>query len=114
MEFSNPYWSNKLKIDSLQRWILVHSILYYELNTGIVSDKQFDANAYQLVKLQKDNPEDSERSQYWYVFYDFDGSTGFHLYYRLNDSDKEYLKHIASHVLYLHNGAKKQKQRKGI
>ena len=116
MKFTNPYWSNKLRIGTLQRWILVHSILYYEMDTSVVEDKVFDANARQLVKMQAEHPEDAEESQYWCVFFDFDGSTGFDLPYRLTNDDKQYLKHIASHVLELsktkleggtHNGKSK-------
>lgn len=101
MKFKNPYWSNKLKIASLQRWVLVHSILYYELDSSIVEDKLFDANAKQLVKMQNDFPDEAEESEYWYVFYDFDGSTGFDLYGRLTKDDKRYLTQIAQHILRL-------------
>lgn len=101
MKFANPYWSNKLKIESLQRWIIVHSIIYYELGSSIVSDKVFDANARQLVQMQNDFPKDAKQSQYWYLFYDFDGTTGFDLYSRLNKKDKAYLMKIAKHVLRL-------------
>lgn len=104
MQFNNPYWSNKLKIGCLQRWLIVHSILYYELNNSIVNDKMFDANAYQLVGLQKQYPEDAKQSEYWYVFNDFDGSTGFDLYHRLNKKDKAYLKQIAQHLIRLNRG----------
>ena len=99
MKFTNPYWSNKLRIGSLQRWIIVHSIIYYELGSSIVSDKVFDANASQLVQMQKDFPDEAKESDYWYLFYDFDGTTGFDLYSRLNKHDKAYLRHLAEHVL---------------
>ena len=98
MRFNNPYWSNKLRINSLQRWIIVHSILYYELDFTLISDKIFDANAKQLVELQNTFPKDATKSKYWYVFNDFDGSTGFHLYNRLKKRDKEYLMQIAQYL----------------
>lgn len=98
MRFSNPYWSNKLKMNSLQRWLIVHSILYYELNCSIVGDKVFDANAQQLVAMQKQFPKEAKQTNYWYVFNDFDGSTGFHLYNRLKRKDKAYLKQIAEYL----------------
>lgn len=103
MKFANPYWSNKLRISALQRWIIVHSILYYELNSSIVEDKLFDANARQLVQMQHDYPDEAKESDYWYVFNDFDGSTGFDLYDRLNKKDRRYLVKIAQHVLYVHS-----------
>ena len=113
MDFKNPYWSNKLKISALQRWIIVHSILYYELDSSIVPDKQFDRNAYQLVDLQKEHPTEAQASQYWYVFHDFDGTTGFDIYDRLTKSDKDYLTKIAKHVLHLSFADKKEGTRFG-
>ena len=83
----------------MQRHIIVHSILYYELNTTVISDSEFDFLSKQLVELQKQvSEEELEKSQYYYVFYDFDGSTGFHLWYRLKDSDKTYLLSISKQV----------------
>lgn len=101
MEFKNPYWSNKLKMSALQRWIIVHSILYYELDDSIIEDKVFDDNAKQLVQMQKQFVEEAKGTDYWYVFHDFDGTTGFDLYDRLNKHDKEYLMHIAKYVSWL-------------
>ncbi len=98
MKFANPYWSNKIRIELLQRWIIVHSILYYELSDSIIEDRVFDANARQLVQMQNDFKEEAEESEYWYVFYDFDANTGFHLYDRLNKKDKDYLTKIAKYV----------------
>lgn len=98
MEFINPYWSNKLRINALQRWVIVQSIIYYEFGNTLVSDMVFDANAKQLVQLQKDFPNDAKQSDYWYLFYDFDGTTGFDLYSRLNKKDKQYLTHLAKYV----------------
>lgn len=112
MKFGNPYWSEKLKMSALQRWLIVHSILYYEMDNSIVSDKMFDANAKQLVKMQSENPDEAERTDYWYIFYDFDGSTGFDLYGRLTDKDRKYLRHIAAHVLKLNRGEAQDKDGK--
>lgn len=93
------YWNGKTKISYIQRHILVHSILYYELNKTIISDKDYDELSYQLVELMKAYPDEKTESQYWYCMYDFDGSTGFDLYNRLNKSDKRYLKNLAIWVL---------------
>lgn len=78
--------------------------MYYELNTTLVSDKMFDANAQQLVGLQSSYPQDAKKSAYWYVFNDFDGSTGFHLYNRLNRRDKAYLRQIAEYLQHQFGG----------
>lgn len=92
------YWSNKLKCEYLQRFVLVHSIIYYELNSSIISDKRFDDAARQLISLSKetDNYNDTE---YYYCFKDFTGETGFYLYDHLNEKDKTYLLGIAKLVL---------------
>ena len=101
MKFNNPYWSEKTKMSALQRWLIVHSILYYVMDTNVVSDKVFDDNARQLVVMQTKYPDIAKQTEYWYVFDGFDGNTGFDLYYGLNKEDKEYLTHIAQHVLNL-------------
>lgn len=92
------YWSNKLKCSYLQRLILIHSIVYYEFNNSLITDKQFDCLAKQLVELSKQTKNYNE-TDYYYVFYDFTGETGFHLFGRLNNYDKKYLKEITKIVL---------------
>lgn len=102
MRFSNPYMSKALMIGTLQRHILVHSFLYYEMDTSVISDVEFDDISRQLVKMQNKFPEEAKRSQYWYVFSDFDGSTGFDLYHRLNKEDKRRIMQVAWRVLKLY------------
>ena len=92
-------WDKSTIISFLQRRIIVYSILYYELNTNVISDSDFDLLSTQLLHLQnRANKEELEKSQYYYVFYDFDGNTGFDLWYRLKDSDRDYLLNIAKQV----------------
>lgn len=84
MIFNSPYWSNKTKIELLQRWILVHSYLYYELNTSVVDDHMYDANSKQLVNLQDSHRKAFKESIYYYAMKEFDGSTGFGYVQKLN------------------------------
>lgn len=93
------YWDVKTKIEYLQRRIIVYSIAYYELNNNIVSDKYYDEVSKQLVVLQNENKSVVKETMYGYVFHDFDGSTGFDLYDKLNKKDKEYLMEITQMVL---------------
>lgn len=93
MEFPSRF-SELDKIDYLQRKIIISSILYYELNQSPISDKEFDELCRQLVELQSESKE-IEKSQYYYVMKDFDGSTGFDLVHNLNEKDKTYLTHLA-------------------
>ena len=59
------------KIQLLQRSILVNSLAYYELDSNILSDFDYDTNAKQLAELKKEYPEDFERSRYHDYFYDY-------------------------------------------
>ena len=81
------------------------------MNTNKLSDKQYDELSRQLVELQKDV--DVHKTQYGYVMHDFDGTTGFDLYGRLNEKDKKYLMHIAQHALGLECSIIKAKIKKG-
>lgn len=93
------YWNNKTRIEYIQRRIIVFSIMYYELSESPLDDKQYDSIAYQLVEYMNTTPKEIlEQTRYWYVFYDFDGSTGFYLSYRLTPEDKDYLYKIAQQV----------------
>ena len=81
-----------MKINYLQRFIIVNSYLYYMLDDSIITDKQFDEAAKHLVELQKNY--DISKTQYGYVFYDFDGTTGFDLWERLTAVDQTVIKTI--------------------
>ena len=89
-------WDLKTKIEFLQRKIILNSIAYYEFDTNFLSDKYYDDMCRQLVQLQKDYGDVSD-TQYGYIFYDFDGSTGFDLMYRLNEHDRAYLVNMTAH-----------------
>lgn len=95
------YWSDKLKIDFLQRVILIHSYLYYELNTNIWTDKHYDEVAKQLTIMQNNFSKNwiKNKTQYGYALYDFDGTTGFDLFNRLTKKDKRVIMGITSMIL---------------
>ena len=70
--------NQKIK-DLIQRrrlQLLVHSCIYYELDQNIISDKQWDEWARELVQLQKDYPEESKEVIWYDAFKDWDASTG--------------------------------------
>lgn len=90
-------WDKITCINYLQRKIILNCIAYYELNCSPLLDKTYDELSRQLVEMQKDV--DYEKTQYGYCMYDFDGTTGFDLYDRLNEQDKKYLMNIACHAL---------------
>ncbi len=66
----------------------MHSYLYYIRNKNVISDKEFDSQAYQLVDLQKDK-EAFKKSDYYECFKGFDGTTGFDLIDRLTELQKD-------------------------
>lgn len=83
-------WDLKTKIAFLQRKILLNSIAYYIFDINFLPDPYYDMLSKQLVDLSNEYG-DIRDTQYGYVFQDFDGFTGFDLYYRLDRSDREYL-----------------------
>ena len=76
----------------------MYSIAYYEFDISPVSDYAYDKMAHELVDRMR-KCENVEDSRYYYAFYDYDGSTGYHLYSRLTDDDKELLMYISNTAL---------------
>lgn len=100
VKFLNPYWDDSLKLSYLQRRILVNSFIYYGLNDNIVSDAKYEGYVKQYMGLKnKASAADFEASKYAYAFRDFEGSTGFYLYNRLKEEDKEQIAKVAYVVL---------------
>ena len=68
------------EIKRLRKIILVHSVIYYRMNTNIISDFQFDKFAKLLKKLQNQYPKISEQVElYKKDFKNWDGCSGFSL-----------------------------------
>lgn len=93
MKFHKPF-NTVEKIQLLQRSILVNSFAYYELDSNILSDFQYDANARQLEELAKSHPEEFKRSRYYRYFYDFydtdeHATSGFDLIERVRRDDSD-------------------------
>lgn len=99
MKFREPF-NPVEKIQLLQRWILVQSFSYYEMNENIASDFDYDDNAKQLAELKKEYPEEFKRSRYYDYFHDFcndDGmhnTSGFDLLRKIEKQDRELYRHI--------------------
>lgn len=100
------------RINLLQRWIIVHSIIYYTMDTSVVPDSMFDENCNQLVQLMRDNSEELKQSRYYYCMYDFDGSTGMHLPSVLTQEDFEELNLKAMHLVNPPSKEPKTKRKK--
>lgn len=90
-------WDLLTRINFLQRKIILNSILYYEYDMNSISDTFYDSICKQLVSLQHIFSRHGNvrmETRYGYVYYDFNGSTGFHLYSRLRGDDRLYLLRI--------------------
>lgn len=87
MNFSKPF-TDKEKIQLLQRSILVNSYAYYELNENILSDYRYDRNTRQLLELKETNPEAYQKSRYHSYFDNFESGTGFDLTDRVRRNRK--------------------------
>lgn len=70
------------KIQRRRLQILVHSYLYYDRDTNIVSDNQWAEWGRELVQLTSDYPKIAEQVPYHRDFVGFDASTGYSLPYR--------------------------------
>lgn len=64
------------KIQQRRLQMLIHSKLYYDMNTNLIPDRQFDMWGMELVQLQRDNPEIAKRICFAEAFKDWDASTG--------------------------------------
>lgn len=66
-------------INQRRRQVLVHSIIYYIMDDGIVTDAKWTQWATELEELQKQYPDIAEQCVYADAFRGFDHSSGFDL-----------------------------------
>lgn len=94
------YWDNKMKLSWLQRFIIIHSIIYYILDDNVISDVEYDdVSKHYLFIVESSSEEEKVESEYWYCMNDFDANTGYDLYYKLKKKDKNKLTKYARHIL---------------
>ena len=102
------YWNQSAKISYLQRFVIIHSLLYYEFDESIIPDTKFDVIAKQLYKVQKEHKDSALKSLYYYALHDFNGSTMFNVVQKLNRKDYAYLTEIALKVLKMYKEEKSE------
>lgn len=88
------------KIQQRRYQILVHSLLYYELDFSLVSDHTWTRWGEELVELQKNNPDSSKKAIFYEAFKNFDASTGFDLPFK-----DEQIVNIAYRLLMSHESS---------
>lgn len=82
-------------IDFLQRYIILHSYIYYELNGNVISNRQYDEKAKELVKYKNEYPDLWKTSMYYKQFSDeYNGATGFTLFHDLSEHQKEIIRSL--------------------
>ena len=64
-------------INRRENQVLIHSIIYYNLNENIIDDSTWSKWAMELVELMRDYPNEFANSYHYAMFKNFDGSTGF-------------------------------------
>lgn len=101
-------WSTVDKLNRIQRMVLLHSIIYYDLNESVISDDYYNKLTRLLAKKviqYKDKPV-FKKTMYWYVFEDYtNGSTGFDLAKKLKKKDYKYLYTLATHIIHRYKEA---------
>lgn len=98
-------WNIKDKIDFLQRKVILNCITYYILDSSFITDDYYLEICNQLIELQNQYKLENDimNTRYGYVTHDLDVSTGFDLYYRLTDNDREYLMDICKRYIERRN-----------
>lgn len=70
----------KTLINKRRRQVLIHSCIYYRMNTNLVDDKTWNSWAMELENLHHDYPEISKECIFADSFKDFSSATGFDLH----------------------------------
>lgn len=82
-------------IDFLQRFIILHSYIYYELDNNYISDMEYDKKSKELVQYKNEYPNLWKNSMYYKQFGDdYNGATGFTLYHDLDDEQKKIIRSL--------------------
>lgn len=100
------------RIDYLQRFIIVHSFIYYETDREVITDREYDIACKHLVELKEQHPELWKNSTYYKQFGDdYNGCTGFTLYHDLNERQQAIIRSIAFGVI-AYDASPKSKKKK--
>jgi hypothetical protein len=115
VDFSCGNFDNETKMNLLERWILIHCILYYDCDEAYISDSVFDKNMKQLNKAIEGLPKTFKRTRYYEVFKDFNPSSGYYLIPRLKECSPvhyAYLLTIAEDIIKRRANEKREPKKK--
>lgn len=83
----------------LQNQIIVHSYLYYMKDSSIIKDSEYDNISQTLAEMKEAFPESYKKTRFYYAMKNFDGSTGYDIWYNLTEEDREYISQKANLIL---------------
>lgn len=86
-------------INRRRRQILVHSYLYYELNTNLINDTTFDAWCKELVQLHNKYPKESQKAVFTDVFMEWTGFSGYDLISKCDRSTQMWVRKKAKQLI---------------
>ena len=86
-------------INWMQRYIIVHSCVYYFNDDNFISDREYDAKAKELVALKEAYPEEWKNSEYYKQYGDhYIGHTGMDLLVGLSDHQMTIIRSIMNQM----------------
>lgn len=92
-------------INWLQRYIIVHSVIYYTHDDNFISDREYDAKSKELVAIKEAYPEEWKNSEYYKQFGDeYCGNTGFDLTEGLTERQQRIIELIIMGMYHSRNG----------
>lgn len=93
------------------RWLLIHSIAYYELDVNMVSDSNYDTKLKWLCKYSEKYKDEIDNCYYYDLIHNLDPCSGFYMKNYITQEHYEYLLHITRHI-YRRYLAQSEKGRK--
>lgn len=93
----------KAKINQRRRQVLIHSYLYYQMFTSVISDWTWSTWAKELAGLQEEYPDIAAQCVFAEEFKDFDWSTGAGLWFGHPETEA-YCKRKAIEAIRRHGG----------
>lgn len=89
------------RLNQLQRQLIVHSFIYYELDNNIWSDNQFDMVCIEAEKAKKETPQWKD-TQFFDVFENWDSSSGMSLIRRDDYKYYSHFRSLAYELIHIH------------
>jgi hypothetical protein len=59
-------------INRRRHQVIIHATLYYKLNETLWSDEKYDQAVRELVKLQREHPQEAEKAKFHKEFLEWD------------------------------------------